>query len=401
MMRVLDLFSGIGGFSLGLERAGFTTVGFCEIDPFCQRVLAKHWPGIPCWEDIRTLDTTELPAAELVCGGFPCTDLSVAGKGAGLDGADSGLWSDMRRVIGDLRPPLVVVENVAVLAARGLGRVLGDLAALGYDAAWESIPAAAIGAPHLRDRIWIVAYARDAERWRLEQERRSIGRDAQPAGDGAQGPALPHALGEPLRDEQQRVPRRRPRGVRDQGQAFLGDDGAAQPLADADRGGRQGERIPQHSGEQSSPRREPNRRREIGRWNWASLAYAYRPRPPHDPKADAGAGEPRPRRGADPAAGRGGHPVGDTDRARRFEQRWPLAIRQELAAAERAGWWSFEPDVGRVADGVPFRVDRLRGLGNSLVPPIAEAIGRAILAVLNEQLGDELFHVPNGGNTHG
>ena len=163
MMRVLDLFSGVGGFSLGLERAGMTTVAFCEIEPFCRRVLAKHWPEVPCYDDIRTLTAERLAAdgisVDVICGGFPCQDISVAGKGAGLAGERSGLWREYARLIGEIRPRFVIVENVAALLSRGLGDVLGNLAALGYDAEWHCIPASAVGAPHRRDRAWIVAYA--------------------------------------------------------------------------------------------------------------------------------------------------------------------------------------------------------------------------------------------------
>ena len=162
-LKVLDLFSGIGGFSLGFERTGgFRTVGFCEIDPYCQRVLRKHWPEVPCYDDIRTVTEVRLGAdgivPDVLCGGFPCQDISIAGKGAGIKGERSGLWSEYARLIGELRPRFVIVENVAALLNRGLGDVLGDLAALGYDAEWHCIPASAVGAPHRRDRIWIVAY---------------------------------------------------------------------------------------------------------------------------------------------------------------------------------------------------------------------------------------------------
>jgi len=162
-MNVLDLFSGIGGFSLGLERAGMRTVAFCEIDPFCRKVLAKNFPGVPCYDDVRTLTAARLRAdgiaADVICGGFPCQDISTAGKGAGIDGERSGLWADYARIIGELRPRNVIVENVAALLGRGLGRVLGDLAALRYDTEWHCIPASAVGAPHVRDRVWIIADA--------------------------------------------------------------------------------------------------------------------------------------------------------------------------------------------------------------------------------------------------
>jgi DNA (cytosine-5)-methyltransferase 1 len=171
-LRVLDLFSGIGGFSLGLERTGgFETVAFCEIEDYPRRVLAKHWPGVPIYDDVRTLTADTLRrdgiAVDVICGGFPCQDISIAGRGAGLVGERSGLWREYARLVGELRPRFVLVENVAALLSRGIGDVLGDLAALGYDAEWHCIPAAAVGAPHHRDRVWIVAYA---EREQLRQQ---------------------------------------------------------------------------------------------------------------------------------------------------------------------------------------------------------------------------------------
>ena len=163
MLRVLDLFSGIGGFSLGLERTGgFETVAFCEIEPFARKVLAKHWPHVPCYNDVRELTSEQLSAdgisVDVICGGFPCQDISFAGLGAGLAGERSGLWSEIARLAGELRPQYLILENVAALLSRGLGDVLGDLASVGYDAEWHCIPAGAVGAPHVRDRIWIVAY---------------------------------------------------------------------------------------------------------------------------------------------------------------------------------------------------------------------------------------------------
>src|SRR5215831_14699037 len=161
-MNVLDLFSGIGGFSLGLERAGMRTVAFCEIDPYCQAILRRHWPNVPIFDNVGTFHIAaidyDFPPINVICGGFPCQDISVAGKGAGIDGAQSGLWSQYARIIGEVRPRYVIVENVAALLGRGLERVLGDLAALGFNAEWHCIPASAVGAPHRRDRIWIVAY---------------------------------------------------------------------------------------------------------------------------------------------------------------------------------------------------------------------------------------------------
>lgn len=150
------------------------TVAFCECDPFARRVLAKHWPGVPCYDDVRTLTAARLAAdgigaVDVICGGFPCQDISVAGKGAGLAGERSGLWVEFARVIGEVRPRYVIVENVAALLGRGHGEVLGDLAALGYDAEWHCIPAAAVGAPHRRDRVWIIGA--DADRGGFQGER--------------------------------------------------------------------------------------------------------------------------------------------------------------------------------------------------------------------------------------
>ena len=157
-----SLFAGIGGFDLGFERAGMVCKWQVEIDPFCQAVLAKHWPDVRRWTDIRTLFTTSPQRAadwkvDVICGGFPCQDISNAGERNGIDSERSGLWRDYVRIVDVVRPRFVVVENVAALLVRGMGRVLGDLAALGYDAEWDCLPAAAFGARHLRDRVFIIA----------------------------------------------------------------------------------------------------------------------------------------------------------------------------------------------------------------------------------------------------
>lgn len=171
-LRVLDLFSGIGGFSLGLERAtlegaqydGFETVAFCEIEEFPRKVLAKHWPNVPCYRDVRELTAERLAAdgiaVDVICGGFPCQDISVAGRRAGLAGEHSGLWAEFARLIRETRPQFVILENSASLCVRGLPDILRDLADGGYDAEWEGIPAIALGAQHIRARQWVVAYPR-------------------------------------------------------------------------------------------------------------------------------------------------------------------------------------------------------------------------------------------------
>lgn len=164
MYQLLDLFSGIGGFSLGLERTGgFKTVAFCEIEEFPRRVLAKHWPEVPCYHDIRELSADRLAAdgiaVDAICGGFPCQDISPAGKQAGLAGERSGLWRSMARIIGEVRPRVVILENSFELLRLGASEVFADLAALGFHIQWDCIPACAVGAPHGRDRVWIVAYS--------------------------------------------------------------------------------------------------------------------------------------------------------------------------------------------------------------------------------------------------
>jgi DNA (cytosine-5)-methyltransferase 1 len=163
MLRTLDLFSGAGMFSLGLERTGgFRTVAFCERDEYAQKVLRKHWRGVPVWPDVCKLRGSYVWRVDVITGGFPCQDISPSGSGAGLDGERSGLWREFARLIGEIRPRYVIVENSANLISgadgRWMGRVLGDLASLGFDAEWHIVPLAATGAPHHRERTIIIAH---------------------------------------------------------------------------------------------------------------------------------------------------------------------------------------------------------------------------------------------------
>lgn len=285
-LRVLDLFSGIGGFSLGLERTGgFETVAFCEIEEFPRRVLAKHWPDVPCYRDVRELTGERLTAdgiaVDVICGGFPCQDISRAGNRAGMAGERSGLWFEYARLIGELRPRFVIVENVSALLHRGLDAVLGSLAAIGYDADWDCIPASYVGAPHIRDRLWLLA-----------QPQRS--------NDHGFGPyrTAQYDWRAQRWDEQGRL---------------SGSLGEVLPNADCER--LEGRWIPEVQA--------------------SSSAYAQR------------------------------------------------CCQAQHGPTIRPGqWWTVEPNVGRVAHGVPSRVDRLRCLGNAVVPQIPELIGRAILASL-------------------
>jgi len=155
-MTIGSLFSGIGGLELGLERAGLGSVAWqCEIDPFCRSVLAKHWPDVRRFADVR--DVHYAPTVGIVCGGFPCQDVSTAGGRAGIGGARSGLWSEYVRIVSETRPEIIIIENVLGLRARGLRRVLAEIADLGFDADWGCVSAAEIGAPHRRRRLFIVA----------------------------------------------------------------------------------------------------------------------------------------------------------------------------------------------------------------------------------------------------
>ncbi len=318
-MRVLDLFSGVGGFSLGLEAAGMRTVAFCEVDPFCRAVLAQHWPGVPIYDDVRTLTATALRrdgvAVDLICGGFPCQDVSFAGKRAGLEGARSGLWGEYRRLVGEIRPRFVIVENVPGLLSLGMGTVLGDLSALGYDAVWDCIPASAVGAPHRRDRVWIVAADAGSEQ---HEGARTTQQRARAAG-------LPEAIADPASVLWSALERNEPNGVDARGGGMADANGISRNEGRTGDAAQGAGRRDAHRGRCSKIIRDPDR---------SGLAV-------------------------------GEGVEGNT--------------REEFAPTLGAGWWLVEPDVGRVADGVPARVDRLRALGNAVVPQIAALIGRAIM----------------------
>lgn len=157
-IRCGSLFSGCGLGDLGVEWAGFEHRWFCEVDNYARQVLAKRWPGREIYGDIQDVDFTKVERVDLLTGGFPCQDISTAGKGAGINGERSGLWKYFARAIDVLRPGFVLVENSPRLTGRGLSRVLSDLSEIGYDAEWRCLSAAALGAPHKRDRIWIVGY---------------------------------------------------------------------------------------------------------------------------------------------------------------------------------------------------------------------------------------------------
>jgi DNA (cytosine-5)-methyltransferase 1 len=163
MITVGSLFAGIGGIDKGLENTGgFRTVWQVEIDPFARRVLEKHWPDVQRWDDVRTFppEPTDEWLCDLICGGFPCQDLSLAGLGAGiLQGVRSGLWFEYSRIIRLLQPKFVLLENVSALLVRGFGLILRDLFESGYDAEWQVVRASDFALPHRRERLFVVAYS--------------------------------------------------------------------------------------------------------------------------------------------------------------------------------------------------------------------------------------------------
>lgn len=313
-LKVLDLFSGIGGFSLGLERTGgFETVAFCEIEPFPRKVLAKHWPEVPCYDDVRTLTAERLAAdgiaLDVICGGYPCQPFSTAGRRQG-DQDDRHLWPEVRRLVDELRPAWFVGENVTGHISMGLDEVLSDLAALGYAARVFVIPACAVDASHRRDRVWIVA---NASGGRLR---------------GAEGREIQFARGAEV-------------------------IGASEVVADTPR------RLPKHNDGRSAGKalKDESRAISIGGSEHSTNV------PDAASQRQSGSGQSI-ERGSQAQDGKG-------------------QANQSLAIGEPR-FWPVEPDVGRVANGVPARMDRLKSLGNAVVPQIPELIGNAILESMKE-----------------
>lgn len=286
-----SLFAGIGGFDLGFERAGMECKWQVEIDPYCQKVLAKHWPHVRRHDDVRTFPPTDADEwrVDVICGGFPCQDISYCGPGDGIDGERSGLFYEAVRVIRTLGPRIVVLENVAALLTRGIDRVLGTLAEVGFDAEWHCIPAAAVGAPHIRDRIFILGYASSA------------------AGEWHARGFLATKAGkcEPWKFD----------GHMPDGFEYASQSSGGGVVSNPDR------------------KQLENRRQ--------SSEFAS------DSEGDSDANcEP------------------------------PFWLAESRSQRRH---WLAEPAVGRVANGIPARVDRLRGLGNAVVPQVAEWLGRRLM----------------------
>jgi DNA (cytosine-5)-methyltransferase 1 len=319
-MRELALFAGAGGGILGGLLLGWRTVCAVEIEPYCRRVLMQRQnDGVlapfPIWDDVRTFDGKPWRGlVDVVSGGFPCQDISAAGKGAGIDGERSGLWGEMARIIGEVRPRFAFVENSPMLTVRGLGRVLGDLAEMGFDARWGVVSAASQGAPHLRERIWIMAYPESINR-------RNIPKDS-PDGSGWNG-----------------------RGESDAGCFDAGEmadsarllEGRQEQRPERERTGESGESSATDTNSERLEGTEPVRQREC---------------------VVQQLGDVRSNADSTRLAQREGEPSDDGP---------------QQPTTERTSWWLTEPALGRVANGVADRVDRLKAIGNGQVPAVVRA----------------------------
>jgi DNA (cytosine-5)-methyltransferase 1 len=317
------LFSGIGGIDLGLERAGFEVVWFCERDEYCQTVLAKHWPGLPIYDDATKLPD-DLPPVDVITAGFPCQPVSYAGRRKAQDD-DRWLWPYVENIICTLRPRGVLLENVPGLFTAGFDDVIGGLAACGYDAEWDCIPAAAVGAPHRRDRVFIIATPCDV------------------ATDSAHG-----GWDDPM--------------------AYASGTGPHRAIREVVEG-------------QAGRSRNPNLAGPCGRGGGALVANAdcvrmERPRAEQPTTRAFGVGEVVADAASERHAGSGQcGKRGDAPQAGTREAGVPIA------SGEREKWPP-EPGVGRVADGIPARVDRLRALGNAVVPQVAEYVGHQLARMM-------------------
>ena len=340
-MKFGSLFAGIGGFDLGLERSGMTCQWQVEIEDYPTKILEKHWPEVHRERDIKECSGENLESVDLICGGFPCQDISVAGTGAGLAGERSGLWYEMHRIISDIKPRWVVVENVAALLSRGLDVVLRDLSQIGYDCEWHVISASAVGAPHRRERVWIIARLRfgfskeadaqrtNANRQRSHRKKKYVNgkaelRNKQDCQSRQVGEDVPNAniINDAMR-----------RDSTANAEAMAGRDGNA-------RGSKRDCRSGRKEGTRQSAKDVPNansKRLEGKRANDDTKGWKEE---------------------------RGSAGLCDREELRRF-----------------ANWWEVEPGVGRVAHGISRRVDRLKGLGNAVVPQIVELIGRRIMEI--------------------
>ena len=353
-LKILDLFSGIGGFSLGLEATGgFETAAFCEIDPYCRSVLKKHWPGVPIFEDIRKLKGTDIGTVDIITGGYPCQPFSVAGKQKGVEDKRH-LWPEYFRIIKELRPSFIVGENVGGHIKLGLDSVIEDLESEGYAARMFSISASSVGANHQRERIWIVANSDS-----------SGSESAQPAIIGEQ---KNKEIGNGQTDDTARITSGANSTFPEQGgetkMEFMAN---AYGVNDAI--GWVNRKIQETGGSGSIDERGSGT-------NANGFSYSSKNETLDSENV--------------------GNTISRDAQTRCGEQR----ISSEKKREEKTTWpsrsstfginnlWETEPNVGRVVNGIPHRVDRLKALGNSLVPQIPFYIGQSIIQTLNVENAD-------------
>jgi DNA (cytosine-5)-methyltransferase 1 len=344
-MNELALFAGAGGGILGGHLLGWRTICAVEWEPYPASVLCARQndgllPPFPIWDDVQTFDGHPWRGiVDVVSGGFPCQDISAAGKGAGIDGERSGMWGEMARIIREVRPRFVFVENSPMLTSRGLGRVLGDLACMGFDARWAVLGAADVGANHQRDRIWIVARQRERISY-PEHHGAGRGKQQQESPTRPHGKATYPASNRPQEQANECV-------MEGQGRGELQP---SQPRNTDMVENAYGARVEEHGAFDSNSLVRPGEARasEERQKDGCNVAHAE------------SAGQP-PRE--DETPGRVGRPL---------EEQFGGS---GIGASE---WWQSEPDVGRVADGVAARVDRLKAIGNGQVPLCAATAWRVL-----------------------
>ena len=437
-MKVLDLFSGIGGFSYGLEKLGFKTVAFCEIDKFCKLLLQKHWKGIKIYDDVKEITKRQLEAdgielPEIITGGFPCQPFSVAGKQRGTDD-NRHLWPQMFRIIRELTPRWVIGENVRGLVNIQDGMVFEtvctDLEGEGYEVRAFNIPAAGVGAPHRRERIWIVGYAQhhgspSTEKSRSLKETSDNNQEGQIETSEFKRTSRP-SNSEAMANAKSQGTRTNDRGLWQGTSGISGRQGTNQDVEDTRRPLRQGSLF-EETNENETRQRNADINQRPGRPSRYDVADTNesnsRKRKIFKDLNDEGRRASETRREslqskdrqtrtdnlgssnedvADSKSlqgnGRGRHEHPSTEQgpqqaggtsgsmANAYGGRSSQPSDQVQAGWDESGygsenvnWWESEPDVGRVAHGVSGRVHRLKALGNAIVPQIAEEIGRAIL----------------------
>ena len=383
MLTTLDLFAGIGGFALGLEATDFfRTTCFVENEPYCQAVLQCHWPEVPVLGDIKNVQRCDLPDPnpDVIVGGFPCQPFSHAGKQRAQDDPRH-LWPEMFRLIRECRPTWVIGENVAGIIKLGLDEVLSDLESEGYATRTFNIPACAVGAPHIRQRLWIIAHADSPGEPDGDTRQGQLGfgvADTEREGDGR------GRLSGSRKDKSENGQRPSNQFVR-----------CSKVVADANSDDRGRERCTKPQAGTTRVEHGGSGSRQLERGIDADVADANR----SGQSASAGRGQDN-RNEARDDFGRRGEDLADTDETGCEQQRRSKSAQEEQPSLEHGGalsdaasgdrpevWWKVEPPVGRVVDGLPNRVPQLRALGNSIIPQIAQEIGNAIKVTYDIKTG--------------